>query len=507
MDARAGRPLLLIDIAVPRDIDPACGELDGRHALRHRRPAGGRRAQPLACARPRPAAPRRSSRRRSSASRAGWAARRACPTIAALREHADAIVEQVLRRERRRAGRRCRRATSRASRRWRARSSSRLLHEPTIRLQAHDGDRAHARLQLLRELFALDEAAARRAPPAEDAAEARELRRGDVRLARARVTATADRDARQRAGAGAGARGGGALLRAATLESSRSRPSGDAGAAASATRRAGSTGSSGRCSTAQIDLAVHSAKDVPAELAGRASARWACRRAPTRATRCAARRRSPRWRRARASGRRSLRRAAQLRALRADLEVVDLRGNVDTRLRKLADGEAATRSCWRSPGCSGSGASGEAGALLDLDAIVPAAGQGASRSRRAPATARPRGRGGDRRPRRRPCAWRPSGRWSRALDADLPHAGGALAARSTATRSRCARSSALPDGTEWVRDELDGGAADPEAVGRAVAERLRGRPAWPSCSRGPNRRGTPARFPVRVVRSSTGPTR
>jgi hypothetical protein len=43
----------------------------------------------------------------------------------------------------------------------------------------------------------------------------------------------------------------------------------------------------------------------------------------------------------------SLRRAAQLRALRPDLEVVELRGNVDTRLRKLAAGEA-TRSCWRS---------------------------------------------------------------------------------------------------------------------------------------------------------------
>ncbi len=46
MSQREGRPLLLIDIAVPRDVDPACTELRGRHALRHRRPAGGHRAQP-----------------------------------------------------------------------------------------------------------------------------------------------------------------------------------------------------------------------------------------------------------------------------------------------------------------------------------------------------------------------------------------------------------------------------------------------------------------------------
>ncbi len=47
MSEREGRrALLLIDIAVPRDIDPGCAEHRGRHAVRHRRPAGGRRAQP-----------------------------------------------------------------------------------------------------------------------------------------------------------------------------------------------------------------------------------------------------------------------------------------------------------------------------------------------------------------------------------------------------------------------------------------------------------------------------
>src|SRR5207302_5905403 len=88
----------------------------------------------------------------------------------------------------------------------------------------------------------------------------------------------------------------------------------------------------------QIDLAVHSAKDVPAELAEglelvaipeRADARDAICGAPSlHALEPGAR-----------VGTSSLRRAAQLRAARSDLEVLGVRGNVDTRLRKLADGE------------------------------------------------------------------------------------------------------------------------------------------------------------------------
>jgi hypothetical protein len=54
--------------------------------------------------------------------------------------------------------------------------ASRLLHEPTVRLKRNEGDRAHARLEVLRELFALDEPVAD-APPADASAEVRELRR------------------------------------------------------------------------------------------------------------------------------------------------------------------------------------------------------------------------------------------------------------------------------------------------------------------------------------------
>ena len=51
-----------------------------------------------------------------------------------------------------------------------------------------------------------------------------------------------------------------------------------------------------------------------------------------------------------------------MRAAREDLEVVELRGNVDTRLRKLADRRGpATRSCWRAPGSQRLGREHEAG--------------------------------------------------------------------------------------------------------------------------------------------------
>ena len=72
----------------------------GRDALRHRRPPGRRARATSRSARASARAPRRSSRRRSSASRAGWRSSTSLPTIAALREHGAAIVDQVLARER-----------------------------------------------------------------------------------------------------------------------------------------------------------------------------------------------------------------------------------------------------------------------------------------------------------------------------------------------------------------------------------------------------------------------
>ena len=101
------------------------------------------------------------------------------------------------------------------------------------------------------------------------------------------------------------------------------------------TRRGGCPSSSARLLAGEIDLAVHSGKDVPTELPqglelvaipARADARDAICGAPSLVALAPGAR----------VGTSSLRRAAQVRAAREDLEIVELRGNVDTRLRKLA---------------------------------------------------------------------------------------------------------------------------------------------------------------------------
>jgi hydroxymethylbilane synthase len=88
----------------------------------------------------------------------------------------------------------------------------------------------------------------------------------------------------------------------------------------------------------RVDLAVHSAKDVPTELAEGLELVGFPERADPRDVICGARSLADLESGARV-GTSSLRRAAQIRALRDDLEIVSARGNVDTRLRKLAAGE------------------------------------------------------------------------------------------------------------------------------------------------------------------------
>ena len=174
MELRGRRPLLLIDLAVPRDIDPECASLDGvslcdidglqAQVDSHRlvRKAEARKAEGLV--------------EEDIQSFAGWlGSLEVVPTLSALRRHGSGIADSVVAEN---AGR------------WEGLSErdaervetiaqtvvNRLLHEPTLRLRQLDPDHRHARLQLLRELFGLDNEAV-----AEDlgrpAAEVRALRR------------------------------------------------------------------------------------------------------------------------------------------------------------------------------------------------------------------------------------------------------------------------------------------------------------------------------------------
>jgi glutamyl-tRNA reductase len=168
---RHGRPLLLVDLAVPRDIDPACAELPGMTLLdidglqtqvrRHIsvRKAEARGAEGIV--------------EEEIQAFAGWlGSLEVLPTVTALREHADAVVAQVLAENEGRWDTLSDRDRKRVDALARA-VAKRLLHEPTVRVKGLDASHRHARLQLLRELFGLDEAAPE---AAEQPAEVRALR-------------------------------------------------------------------------------------------------------------------------------------------------------------------------------------------------------------------------------------------------------------------------------------------------------------------------------------------
>jgi glutamyl-tRNA reductase len=153
MAEREGRPLLLIDIAVPRDIDASCGELEGvslydiddLQAVVARNL--GTRANEI---------PRAQEIVEEEIQRfARWLGQlEVLPTVSALREHGNTLVEQVLAENAGRWESASPRDLARVEAIARA-VMSRLLHEPTIRLRSLSEARGHSSLELVRELFGL----------------------------------------------------------------------------------------------------------------------------------------------------------------------------------------------------------------------------------------------------------------------------------------------------------------------------------------------------------------
>ena len=155
VEQRQGRPLLLIDIAVPRDIDPTVRELQGitlydmddlqREVARN---MNGREAE---------AAKARVIVEREVERFAEWlASLDVVPTVAALRQRGEEIVQRVLRENEprwERLGEADRRRVEAMARSI----VNRLLHEPTLRIKsAAERGGSYVHLQALRELFALD---------------------------------------------------------------------------------------------------------------------------------------------------------------------------------------------------------------------------------------------------------------------------------------------------------------------------------------------------------------
>jgi glutamyl-tRNA reductase len=175
-EARSGRPLVLIDIAVPRDIDPRVRDLPGIALYDmddlQRAVARNLSAREAEATRARALVERDVERFEEFLARLD-----VLPTVAALRERGEAIAEQVLRENERRWE-----SLSEADRERLATMAralvSRLLHEPTLRLKGAAGDEGSYRhVQALRELFGLDLPAAEVERPAASVTELQSRRR------------------------------------------------------------------------------------------------------------------------------------------------------------------------------------------------------------------------------------------------------------------------------------------------------------------------------------------
>jgi hydroxymethylbilane synthase len=222
----------------------------------------------------------------------------------------------------------------------------------------------------------------------------------------------------------------------------------------------------------EADVGVHSAKDLPGELTeGLTLAAVPPREDPRDA-----------WVGPGSSlddvpegarvGTASLRRRAQLLAARPDLEVHELHGNVDTRLRKLADGEADA-IVLAVAGLRRLGRVGEIAFPIPSESMTPAAGQGS-------------------------LVLQVRDDDAASLDAIEGLVDGPALRELTAERAAVALLGAtcnsplgvhavvdpesgqmgvnafvgLPDGSEWIRDRVDGDSAEPTLLGAELAKRL-----------------------------------
>jgi len=223
-------------------------------------------------------------------------------------------------------------------------------------------------------------------------------------------------------------------------------------------------------STGDIDLAVHSAKDVPGELADGLSLLGSPARASAEDVLCGADGLDGLDAGARVATS-SVRRISQLRSTREDLEIVAVRGNVDTRLRKLAEGQFDALVLARA-GLQRLDRESEASSALDPQSFVPAPGQGTLALEGRSEDERVRAQVGEINDPEAFTCLQAERALARALAASCNTPLGAWAVPAPEGRLHMRAWVGLPDGSAWCSDELLGDARDPEALGRSVAARL-----------------------------------
>jgi hydroxymethylbilane synthase len=220
----------------------------------------------------------------------------------------------------------------------------------------------------------------------------------------------------------------------------------------------------------RADLAVHSAKDVPGVLPDGLAIVGVPERADARDALCGVASLDDLAEGA-VVGTSALRRRAQLLAARPDLDVRDLRGNVDTRLRRLADGDfdaivLATAGIVRLE-------RGDEGEPVPIGLLTPAPGQGCLALEARTDDERVRALAGAITDRTALMAYTAERALVDTLEATCDTPVGAHADLADGgDRLVVSAFAGLPDGSTWVRDSLEGDAADPAALGRTVADRM-----------------------------------
>jgi hydroxymethylbilane synthase len=217
----------------------------------------------------------------------------------------------------------------------------------------------------------------------------------------------------------------------------------------------------------RADLAVHSLKDLPTELpAGLGLAAVPEREDPHDAV---VGRKLVDLPAGANVGTSSLRRAAQLRRLRPDLTIESIRGNLDTRLRKLDEGRYDA-IVLAAAGLNRLGWAGRIAEILPAEVMCPAVGQGA-----LAVETRAGGAGWD------ACAPLDHAATHSAVAAErafLRALGGGCQvpigahAAVTGVRLRLAGLVIAPDGSAVVRGEREGPAAEAEDIGAALGTEL-----------------------------------
>lgn len=220
----------------------------------------------------------------------------------------------------------------------------------------------------------------------------------------------------------------------------------------------------------EVDLGVHSAKDLPADLPD--GLEIAAVRSREDAADCfvggaASLADVPEGARI---GTASLRRRSQLLAARPDLEIVELRGNVDTRLRRLRDGDF-DGIVLAAAGLIRLGREGEISFRFALGDMTPAAGQGALALEVRSGDAETTAAVGSLTDRDALVALTAERATVAELDATC-HTPVGVHARIDGEVLRADAYVGLPDGSEWIRDSVKESAADPAFLGIELASRL-----------------------------------